>query len=46
MAMVLGAALAVVLELVWPGAWHRGSTPRFLVTMVLILLTLIVLRVR
>jgi hypothetical protein len=34
-ALLLGALLAVALEIAWPGAWSWGSTPRFVVTVAL-----------
>jgi predicted membrane channel-forming protein YqfA (hemolysin III family) len=34
-ALILGALFAIALEVVWPGAWRWGSTPRFVLTLVL-----------
>jgi hypothetical protein len=35
--VLLGLVLAAVLNLLWPGAWRLGSTPRFLVTGLIVL---------
>jgi hypothetical protein len=34
-ALILGALLAIALEVAWPGVWRWGSTPRFVLTLVL-----------
>ena len=38
-ALMLGALLAVALEVAWPGAWRWGSTPRFAATVALAVVT-------
>jgi hypothetical protein len=45
-ALILGALLAVVLEVAWPGAWRWGSTPRFVVTLALAVVAAAVLASR
>lgn len=45
-ALLLGALLAVALELWWPGAWRWGSTPRFLVTVLIAAVTLVLIAAR
>jgi hypothetical protein len=45
-ALILGALLAVALEVAWPGAWRWGSTPRFVVTVVLAVVASAVLAMR
>jgi ABC-type uncharacterized transport system permease subunit len=34
-ALILGALLAVAVEVAWPGAWRWGLTPQFVVTVAL-----------
>ena len=45
-ALLLGALMAVALELWWPGVWRWGSTPRFLVTVLIAAVTMVVLAAR
>jgi hypothetical protein len=45
-ALILGALLAVALEVACPGAWRWGSTPRFVVTVAFAVVASVVLAMR
>jgi hypothetical protein len=45
-ALILGALLAVALEVACPGAWRWGSAPRFVVTVAFAVVASVVLAMR
>jgi hypothetical protein len=45
-ALILGALLAVALEVARPGAWRWGSTPRFVVTVAFAVVASVILAMR